>query len=182
LDRTVVAGTAGYDLSVDAVDILDASWQDPSDATRWTRVESWQVQRDTPAAQFPSGVALFLPQPTNTPIRVRYRTTFGVLSTLFDDVLGVTGLPESALDLLALGASIDLMAGRPVQRVFNNAQPDPRDSAEVRVSDVLNAVGLLRVQFQQRVNDEADKLRRLWPQHTHTRRLMDTSPRRRWRA
>jgi Rib/alpha/Esp surface antigen-like repeat protein len=182
LDRTLAFGTEGYDMAPDVVDVLDVRWQDHWDSSRWTAMDSFEVQHNMPTAQFPSGVALFLPeQPyyrplttgTGSAIRVRYRATFTPLSSLFDDVLTITGLPGSALDLLALGAAIDLMSGRPIQRVFDNAQPDPRNAAEVKTGDVLNAPAALRQTFAQRVADEAAKLAREWPQRTPTRRLMD---------
>lgn len=192
LDATATEG--GYDLADDVIDVLDVLWQDTDDTTTWTQAEMWEVQRNMPTDVFPSGVALFLPHrpfpwpaPTATgttatiTVRVKYRAAFTALSSLFDDVVTVTGLPVSALDLLPLGAAIKLMSGAPIQRVFNLAQPDPRDSAETRVSDVLNAPAALRQEFTNRVQQEADILSREQKYRRPTRTLMGgLRPVRRW--
>lgn len=183
LDLDLVATKQGYDLAADVVSVLDVRWQDPVDSTRWTPVESFEVTRNMPVAQFPSGVALILPErpqlwPVVTgtgdtyPMRVRYRTTFPALGSLFDDVLAVTAMPESATDLLPLGAAIRLMDGAAVRRVRTQAQPDARDGAEVRVSDVLNAAAALRQEYAARLEEEANKLGREQPYRMPTRTLM----------
>lgn len=187
IDTTINSTQQGYDLADDVVSVLDVRWQDPIDGSQWTAMESFEVERNMPTDVFPSGVALFLPerpylwpspvQVSNNSgdtykLRVRYRSTFTPLGTLFDDVLTVTGIPDSATDLLALGAAVRLMDGRAVQRVRNQSQPDPRDSAEVRVQDVLNSAAALRQTYQTRVQEEADKLSREQPYRKPARRLM----------
>lgn len=187
IDTTLNSTRQGYDLATDVVSVLDVRWQDPIDGSQWTAMESFEVERNMPTDVFPSGVALFLPErPYLWPspvqvannsgdtykLRVRYRSTFTPLTTLFDDVLAVTGIPDSATDLLALGAAVRLMDGRAVQRVRNQSQPDARDSAEVRVQDVLNSAAALRQTYQTRVQEEADKLTREQPYRKPARRLM----------
>lgn len=183
LDLQLTADTTGYDLAADVVKVLDVRWQDRCDPTQWTPVESFEVARDMPAAQFPSGIALLLPQrpfidpylaktSTTNALRVRYRTTFGTLTTLFDDVLEVTSIPESAVDILPMGAALKLMSGRAISHVGTAAQTDPRTSAETHVSDVLNAAARLKQDHDKRVQDEADKISSEWTYRIPTRRLM----------
>lgn len=188
LDLSLTGVSEGYDLAADVESVLDVRWQNKADPTDWTAVTSFEVQRNMPTTVFPSGVALFItdrphtwPSTDTNALRVKYRTVFTPLVSLFDDVLQVTGIPESATDLLPLGAALRLMAGRPVQRVFNLAQPDARNGLETKVGDVLNAPAALRQLFTSRMQDEADKLSRENVYRQPARSLMGSrSLRRRW--
>lgn len=164
VDLTVDFCAEGYDLATDVEQVLDVRWQHRIDATDWTPMQGFELRRNMPTTSFPSGVALFLHERPwggdSHTVRVVYRTTLQPLTTLFDDVVTVTGIPTSATDLLSLGAACYLMTGRPIQRVFNLAQPDPRDGTETRVGDVLNAAGRLEQRFAARITDEANKLSR----------------------
>lgn len=192
LDRTLVSTATGYDLASDVEDVLDVRWQDVVDASQWTPVESWEIARDMPTSVFPSGVALILPDRpyydpyvkgvgTSNALRIRYRTTFKPLQTLFDDVLNVSGISVSAVDILPLGAALRLLAGRAIPRINPTAQPDPRNAAEVRVSDVLNAPGRLQQLHDKRVQDEAARLSRDWVYRQPARTLMGSNQSMSWR-
>ena len=192
LDRTLVSTATGYDLASDVEDVLDVRWQDVVDASEWTPVESWEIARDMPTDVFPSGVALILPDRpyydpyvkgvgTSNALRIRYRTTFQPLTSLFDDVLAVSGISASAVDILPLGAALRLLAGKAIPRVNPTAQPDPRNSAEVRIGDVLNAPARLQQLHDKRVQDEAARLSRDWVYRQPARTLMGSNQSMSWR-
>lgn len=183
LDTFINSRYEGYDLATDVEKVVDVRFQHRWDPSNWAAVASWDVQFGMPLTSFPSGIALFLPDRpyssytwnyltdenlvddgTNTytdqyALRVRYFANLTALAGLFDDVVGVSGIPSSATDIVAMGAAIRLMSGRPIQRVANLAQADPRNNLETKASDVLNAPAALRQQYQTRLDMEADKLR-----------------------
>ena len=186
VDLTLVDGTVGYDLASDVIKVLDVSWQDPTDSSRWTELQGWDLVRNLDTTTFPSGTALMVPAqwrewwsrtrygtfPGKIPVavRVRYAAPLGTLSTGFDDVAD-TGIPDTAVDILPLGAAIRVGAGRAVQRVQVGAQPDPRDAQMVRVQDVLNAWAALRQDHDRRISEEADRLARQFPYRIKPRSL-----------
>ena len=186
VDLTLVDGTVGYDLAPDVIKVLDVSWQDPADGSRWTQLQEWELVRNLDTGLFPSGTALMVPAQWDTwwrrnrlgsfpgrlpnTLRVRYASPLSTLSTPFDDVAG-TGIPGTAVDILPLGAAIRVGPGRAVQRVQVGAQPDPRDAQMVRVQDVLNAWAALRQDHERRIVEEANRLSRQFPYRTKPRSL-----------
>jgi hypothetical protein len=187
LDRTLLPTAEGYDLAADVLKVVDVWWQHKWDSTDWTAVASYETQFAMPTSTFPSGAALFIPErpfrnwPNNVftndgnlnrALRIRYFAPLGLLTTLFDDVLTVTGIPSTALDVIAIGAAIRLMSGRPVQRVSALGQPDPRNAADVKVGDVLNSAVGLRQLRQNRITQEAAQLTSDFVYRKPARRLM----------
>lgn len=187
LDRTLLPTAEGYDLASDVLKVVDVWWQHKWDSTDWTAVASYETQFNMPTSTFPSGAALFIPErpfrnwPNNVftndgnlnrALRIRYFAPLGLLGTLFDDVLTVTGIPVTALDIIAIGAALRLMSGRPIQRVSSLGQPDPRNAAEVKAGDVLNAPAALRQLRQNRITQESAQLTSDFVYRKAARRLM----------
>lgn len=187
LDRTLTATAQGYDLAPDVLKVVDVRWQHKWDSTEWSIVESWEAQFNMPTSVFPSGAAVLIPErpyrswpnnvflndgTTNRALRIRYFAPLGTLTTLFDDVLAVTGIPATAVDIIAIGAALRLMSGRPIQRVTSLGQPDARNAAEVKAGDVLNAPAALRQLRQNRVTQESAQLTSDFTYRRPVRRLM----------
>lgn len=187
LDRTLSATAEGYDLAPDVLRVVDVRWQHKWDSTEWTAVDSYEPLFNMPTTVFPSGVGLKIPErpfrswPNNVfvndgnlnrALRIRYFAPLGTLTTLFDDVLATTLIPETALDIIAIGAAVRLMSGRPVQRVTSLGQPDSRNAAEVRAADVLNSAAALRQLRADRVTQEAAQLSSDFVWRKPARRLM----------
>lgn len=173
-DITAESGRLGYDLSMTGfLSIAEIRWQLPGTVSKeWPELTDYTVDNDLPTSDFPSGTALFLtgelPAAQQT-IRIRYRAALGALANLYDDVQIVTGVPATALDIPPLGAALRLAAGRPVGRSQYDAQGDTRRPDEVRVGDVLQAPSALRLEYQQRISEEAGRLRQQWPSRSRPR-------------
>lgn len=166
-DLSYVEGRSGYDLAgvTGLVDILEIRAQRDSSTGDWPLVGNFTTSRDVDATDFPSGYALFLTEPgvSGNDLRVRYKATFGALSTLADDVEDVTGLPESAHDLPPLGAALRLVYPREVKRSFTEAQPDPRRATEVPNGSTINSARGIAGQRQTRINEEFSRLSQMFP-------------------
>ena len=75
----------------------------------------------------------------------------------------IAGFPESAEDILIIGAEIRLIAPREVKRNFTESQGDTRRSDEVPPGSVGNSItNLLRLR-RDRITAEAAKLNRQYP-------------------
>lgn len=157
-----------YDLTgaEDILDVQEIRWRMPDNITEhWVEVSDYELMYDMPTTDFPSGIALVLPEggiPVNSTIRLRYRAPLGQLAALGDDV-AATGLPASATDLPPLGAAIRVLAGRPVRRNNLDVQGETRRAAEVSTADLLNQAGALRQLRQVRLSEEANRLYAQWP-------------------
>lgn len=166
VDLTSNASNAGYDLtgltSADVVDVWEVRYKQPGATGDWPVLSGWTLARDLPTSDFASGMALMTsqaPYPGQT-VRVRYISTLGLLTAATDDVETVTGIPGTAIDLLPLGAAISLTAGRGAARTDMRAQGDTRRAEEVSAGDTIQGISALRARYQQRVTEEARRLRR----------------------
>jgi hypothetical protein len=161
--------TVGYDIpgATDIDSIYEVLQAQPGPYKDWTRIHPTKLRLDRTAdlTDFPSGQALNVWETGSQGynLRIIYKAPFGQLTNLTDDVPSVAGLPATAVDLVALGAAINVMAGREVARNDTSVQPDTRRGAEVPAGAVANSVNGLRVLFQQRLQDEVARLARKYP-------------------
>lgn len=172
-DVVYSSAVAGYDLAV--TDIighpLKVLYKASGSSKYWPEITSYRYDDNLPVADFASTKAIFLfegASPGST-IRVFYRSAFSAtLAALTDDVETVSGLPATAIDILALGASIRLMAGRPVRRAQTEAQGDNRRAEEVSTNDVLNSPSALRQLRESAIAAERTRLHAAWPVRLRT--------------
>lgn len=133
-------------------------------STDYQQVRNVKLLRDMPTKDFGSGLALQFDQPVRFgDLRITYKAPFGKLTTESDNVQSIAGFPESAEDILVVGAEIRLIAPREVKRNFTESQGDTRRSDEVPPSAVSNSItNLLRLR-RDRITAEAAKLNRQYP-------------------
>lgn len=159
----------GYDLSgaPDIESIYEVLQASPGPYKDWQRIHPSKLRLDRTAdtTDFPSGQALNVWQTgyQGYNMRVIYKAPFGQLTNLTDDVPSVTGLPATAVELVALGAAINVMSGREIARNDTTVQGDTRRAAEVPAGAVANSVNGLRMLYQQRLQDEVARLARKYP-------------------
>lgn len=166
LTLTFNAAVNGYDLTgvTDIISIAEVRYRTSGPDLSWPRIESFTLMRNMPTTgtygDFPSGNAIVLygdGQP-GLPIRVRYRAPFTLLTTLADDVLGVTGLQATAHDIPPLGAAVRVVAGREIRRNFDEAQGEPRRAEEVPAQANLGSTRELIRLRQSRIMAEAARM------------------------
>lgn len=114
----------------------------------------------------PSGKLLYVNDrwlcPGDT-LLVTYRAGLSALSALTDSVAAVTGLAESALDIIPMGAALRLDAGQAIERTNYDSISDTAAANLTHVSDMLNSPNDVRLLWQRRVAEEKRALRRKWP-------------------
>lgn len=165
LDLSTGAGRLGYDL--DVVDGFRDVWAVQyrvDNVGGWRKVRvGWTELEDADTTDFPSGRALIfeaaLP-PLST--RVWYRAAFGNVSDYADDIEASTGLPSTAIDLLAIGAAIQSVEGREISRADTLAQPDTRRAEEVQVGAATNSTARLQRRYDQRLAEECQRFLVKW--------------------
>jgi hypothetical protein len=117
-----------------------------------------------PTKDFGSGMALQFDQGVRQgDLRVTYRAPFTKFTTESDNVQMNGGYPESAEDILVVGAQIRLIAPREIKRNFTESQGDTRRADEVAMGSVANSTaGLIRLR-RDRIQAEAARLARAYP-------------------
>lgn len=145
---------------------LDVRYEARGADRSWPRVPRYQLLREMPSVNFADEAAIFLPcggPDQGATVRVWFKTAFGALSDLDDDVEQVSGLRERAHDIPPLGAAWRLLSGRPVKRSLTETQGDTRRAAEVTAAEVRAAPANLFQLRSERVAAEAGQLTREWP-------------------
>lgn len=98
------------------------------------------------------------------PITVTFLAPFKTLANLSDDLLTVAGVPLTAQDIVVMGAEERLASDREIARNTTGSQPDPRKATEVPAGAMRGATAALVARRQRRINEEADRIWRSYPQ------------------
>jgi hypothetical protein len=173
IDQTFTPTYMGYDLGdqFDATSskVLEVSYQiaPPVRTYPLIRRGMYAVRRNmNQPAIFPSGNALIIYDSAypGLPVHIQFLAPYSPLVNLTDDLTTVAGLPASQYDLPALGAEILLIQPREVKRNFIEAQPDPRKAPETPPGATMQSLNQLQAQRQRRIDAEADRISRAYPE------------------
>lgn len=130
----------------------------------YQQIRNVKLLRDMPTKDFGSGLALQFDQGVRPgDVRVTYRSPFTKLTVETENIQSNGGFPESAEDLLVIGAQIRLVAPREVKRNFTESQGDTRRSDEVGPGAVAASITNLIRMRRDRITAEAAKLARQYP-------------------
>ena len=144
------------------IDLLEVRSRYKSDD--YQQVRSVKLLRDMPTKDFGAGMALQLDQDIRQgDVRVTYKAPFTRAAAEADNIQNICGFPESAEDILIIGAQIRLMAPREVKRNFTESQGDTRRSDEVPAGAVGNSITNLLRMRRDRITAEAQRLTRQYP-------------------
>ena len=125
---------------------------DHAGRTHWLR--GWRIDHD-----------LLIPHetlPAPLTATILYRDTYTLPNALSDDLEAVCGLPESAHDILPLGAAARLMNEPEARRTDISAQGGSRRGQEVTHTDLVRRGATLKLQRDERIAEEVNIQRTRW--------------------
>lgn len=170
LDFTYNASRRQMNLQVsgEMIDLIDVRYR--YIATDYKTVNNVKLMRNMPTKDFASGYALQIDSIIpSSEVRVTYKAPFTKINHEFDDLQSICGYPETAEDILVMGAQIRLVAPREVKRNFSESQGDTRRAEEVPNGAIANSViNMIRMR-RDRITAEAARLARQYP--TYLNRL-----------
>jgi hypothetical protein len=166
---TFNAAQIAYPLPDDARDVLFISWQTPGPSKEWLPVNHWRLDRMANVASFNTNKTVNLYEkivPGRT-VQVYYSTIPSNLTNSSDDFAGVTGLPESSRDVVTLGAAYRLLSYIDTGRI--NLSSAEADLADTKLPSTAGASASKYVfaLYQQRLQEEANKLQDRFPIRIH---------------
>jgi hypothetical protein len=166
---TFNASVTTYALPDDVEDVLYISWQTTGSSQEWLPLRRWRLDNFANSATFNTNATLNIydnVQPGRT-VQVYYTTTANTLDANTDDFADVTGLPQSAQDVVTLGASYKLLSFLDAGRInLTSAEADNADSKTPSTAGV-SASRYIFALYQQRLNEEALKLKDKYPIRIH---------------
>jgi hypothetical protein len=166
---TFNAAVTTYALPDDLEDVLYASWQTTGSSQEWLPLKRWRLDNFANSATFNSNATINIydnVQPGRT-VQVYYSTTANTLDNDSDDFADVTGLPQSSQDVVTLGASYKLLSFLDPGRInLTSAEADSADS-KIPSSAGVSSSRYIFALYQQRLNEEALKLKDKYPIRLH---------------
>jgi hypothetical protein len=134
--------------------ILDAQWQDP--VGRWVRCPSYAIDPFDGSFRLGSGALI------GRPLRVLYATEPQPFANETDVFTTTTGLPASCVDVLTLGTVAQQVPGLDISRAQTSSVEQSNRSAVVAPGAGVSAAKFLMAEYQQRLHNEAQSLRKLY--------------------
>jgi hypothetical protein len=166
---TFNASQTTYPLPDDLESILYLSWQTTGSSQEWLPINRWRSDGMANAAAFntTNTVSLYENIQPGRTVQVWYTTTPNTLDNNTDDFADVTGLPQSAQDVVTLGASYKLLSFLDPGRInLSSAEADSADSKIPSTAGVSSSRYIYAL-YQQRLNEEALKLKDRFPIRLH---------------
>jgi hypothetical protein len=166
---TFNASQTTYALPDDLESILYMSWQTTGSSLEWLPINRWRADPMANLAAFNTTNTVNIYeniQPGRT-VQVYYTTTPNTLDNNSDDYADVTGLPESSVEVVILGACYKLLSYVDAGRInLSSAEADLNDTKIPSTAGVASSRYIFAL-YQQRLNDEALKLQDKFPIRIH---------------
>ena len=166
---TFNASQTTYPLPDDLESILYLSWQTTGSSQEWLPINRWRSDgmANTAAFNTTNTVSLYENIQPGRTVQVWYTTTPNTLDNNTDDFADVTGLPQSSQDVVTLGASYKLLSFLDPGRInLSSAEADNADSKIPSTAGVSSSRYIFAL-YQQRLNEEALKLKDRYPIRLH---------------
>jgi hypothetical protein len=166
---TFNASQTTYALPDDLESILYMSWQTTGSSQEWLPINRWRADQMANVATFNTQNTVNIYeniQPGRT-VQVWYTTTPNTLDNGTDDYADVTGLPASSVEVVILGASYKLLSYIDAGRInLSSAEADLNDT-KIPSTAGVSASRYIFALYQQRLNEEALKLKDKYPIRIH---------------
>ena len=166
---TFNAAQVAYPLPPEARDVLFVSWQTVGPSREWLPVNRWRIDRMANEVAFNTNKTINLYekiQPGRT-VQVYYSTIPNTLTNSSDDFAAVSGLPESSRDVVIFGAAYRLLSYLDTGRInLTSAEADINDTKLPSTAGASSSKYVFAL-FQQRLQEEANKLQDRFPIRVH---------------
>lgn len=141
------------------VSVLSAEWQDP--IGNWHGCRSYSIDQADGTFRLGSGCLV------GRPLRVTYTTAPRTFTSETDELVAQTGLPESCADLLSLGIVAYQVPSLDISRAQVSSVEASDRSRVVPPSAGVSAAKYVMAEFQNRLANEAQSLRRQYRPRIH---------------
>lgn len=158
-----------YAIPDDAEEILSVSYSTVGPSKVWAPVRNWGLDPMANATTFNSTNTITIRDaiPSGRTVQVWYTTMPNTLESNYDDFETVTGLPESSRDVVVLGACYRLLTFIDAGRInLASAEADTQDS-KIPFSASMSSSKYVLALYNQRLNEEAAKLKGKYPVRIH---------------
>ena len=158
-----------YALPVDAEGIVAVSYQTIGSTQEWMPIRSWRHDPMANSGAFTSGntISIYSGVEPGRTVQVTYSKEASPLVNNSDDFVTVSGLPLSTKDVIIYGAAYRLISFvDPSRLTFTSAEADEADRTKP-IGSGSNAARFIFSLYQQRLQEEAGRLKGKYPVRLH---------------
>lgn len=158
-----------YSLPDDAEDVIAVSWQTTGPSKEWIPVRNWRMDgmANRTAFNSTSTISIYDRIDSGRTVQIWYTTSPNTLDSNTDEFADVTGLPDTARDVIILGACSKLLTYVDAGRVsLTSAESDAMDS-KIPSQASTNSAKYIYALYQTRLKEEASKLQGKYPVKLH---------------
>lgn len=166
---SLTATQSTYALPADAETVVAASWDTPGPTGEWMPIRDWRQDSTANTTAYGTGqtISVYDRITPGRTVQVVYTKEPTPLTNNNDVFETVTGLPSSSKDVIVYGASYRLASFiDPGRLTFTSAEADQADS-KIQYGSGSNAARFMLALYQQRLAEEAGKLRDKFPVRVH---------------
>ena len=165
---TLQATKTLYQIPAEAQTVLDVKWSTVGPSNEWLPVKSWRQDPMANTTAFTTGnsVGVYDAITPGRTVQVFYTKKPSLLSSASDNFT-TTGLPSSCKDVIMYGAAYRLASFiDPGRLTYTSAEADNADS-KIQYGSGASTARFLLALFQQRLTEESEKLRDVYPIRIH---------------
>ena len=158
-----------YSVPEEVDDVLAVSYSTIGATKEWAPIRSWRLDTMANTGAFTSGktISLYSGVEPGRTVQITYTKDPQILVNNSDNFSTVTGLPDTAKDVIIYGAAYRLISFvDPSRLTFTSAEADEADRTKP-IGSGSNAARFLFSLYQQRLQEEADRLRTKYPIRVH---------------
>jgi hypothetical protein len=158
--NTTNVNVIAYPLPAGAKRVLDVRYKPPGSPEYWQGIGNWRLDLSPNATDFPTGVALDIGSAMwpGCPLKVTYAAEPAQLVAGSDDFASVTGLQDTAADLVVIGAAARLVVSAELARTQSFTVAHAQMSQQQPAGAASAASRYLQQEYQVRLKAERDRL------------------------
>ena len=165
---TLQATKTLYQIPAEAQTVLDVKWSTVGPSNEWLPVKSWRQDPTANTTSFTTGnsIGVYDAITPGRTVQVFYTKKPSLLANASDDFT-TTGLPTSCKDVIMYGAAYRLASFiDPGRLTYTSAEADNADS-KIQYGSGASTARFLLALFNQRLTEESEKLRDVYPIRIH---------------
>ena len=166
---TLQATKTTYQIPADVQTVLYVSWSVVGPSNEWLPVKSWRHDplANTTAFTTNNSISVYDRISPGRTVQVYYLKKPSTLSASSDVFETVTGLPSSCKDVIMYGAAYRLASFiDPGRLTYTSAEADNTDT-KIQYGSGASTARFLLALFTQRLTEESEKLRDVYPSKIH---------------
>lgn len=166
---TLQATKTLYQIPAEAQTVLDVKWSTVGPSNEWLPVKSWRQDPTANTTAFTTGnsIGVYDAITPGRTVQVFYTKKPSLLVNTSDDFATTTGLPTSCKDVIMYGAAYRLASFiDPGRLTYTSAEADNADS-KIQYGSGASTARFLLALFNQRLTEESEKLRDVYPIRIH---------------